>query len=82
MRLECGCEALWLTEASVPKPVGKVLAEPCVCCGAPRGKRCKGGAAGYVTPPKKFVGAFGPDRMGYADVCPDRALGPAQGAML
>lgn len=81
MKLECGCTALWLTEISEPVSVNDAVAKPCECCGAPAGRRCHGGVSGFIPAPRGFNGPFGADRMAYADVCPERAHGPNQGAL-
>lgn len=75
MSLPCGCVPRWLTEISVPVPVTTPMARPCTCCEAAAGKRCVGGAAGFLPAPRNFAGAYGTDQMAYADLCPARLEG-------
>lgn len=63
MALTCGCAPRWLTSLSVPVTAEEATKEPCPCCGAPAGKRCVGGSAGWLDREKGEA---------YVDVCPGR----------
>jgi hypothetical protein len=63
--VKCGCRPVWLTSLSVPVSAEDAVSIDCPCCGAPKGKRCRGGAAGWL-PGKLEQGAA------YVDVCPAR----------
>lgn len=61
--LTCGCAPKWLSSASAPISAEEAVKLPCPCCGAPAGKRCAGGSAGWLD--DGHTRAF-------VDVCPAR----------
>jgi hypothetical protein len=60
-----------LTSVSVPVTAEEAVKQPCPCCGAPAGKRCHGGSAGWLPQAGRAGQALG-ERRAFVDVCPGR----------
>lgn len=71
MKLPCGCDAVWLTQISVPIGADAVTDEPCPCCHAPAGQRCEGASAGPL-PERPRTGWDKPGNPWYCYACPAR----------
>jgi hypothetical protein len=61
--LTCGCAPKWLTSVSEPVAAEEAVKEPCACCGAPAGKSCNGGSAGWLGDARTRA---------FVDLCPGR----------